>query len=195
MFDLSELGVLYTEHSDLCATTRLASTRSEVETLIQSMWSLQTRWQLSELCSALVARIGRAGDRTVIEHTASRLITIRGGRVSIDDMERTDGVSRKQFARRFWEAAGVTPKLFARITRFQTLVHALLSSDISQWVSVASEVGFCDQSHMINEFLAFAGSPPTVFFQPHGDSADPGSVQLRGRPSQWLRRAESRAKK
>jgi AraC-like DNA-binding protein len=169
-------------------------TRSEVETLIQFLWSLQTRRQLSELCSALVARIGQAADRTVIEHTASRLITIRGGCVSIDEMARTYGVSRKQFARRFSEAAGVTPKLFARITRFQTLVHALLSSDISQWVSVASEVGFCDQSHMINEFRAFAGSPPTVFFQPHGDSADPGSVQLRGRPSEWLRRAESGAK-
>ena len=64
----------------------------------------------------------------------------------------------------------VTPKLFARITRFQSLVRALLSSDVSQWVSVAPAVGFYDQAHMINEFRAFAGSSPTVFFQPHDDA-------------------------
>lgn len=34
----------------------------------------------------------------------------------------------------------------------------------------------------------FAGSSPTVFFQPHDDAVDPGSAQLRGRPSEWLRR-------
>jgi hypothetical protein len=41
---------------------------------------------------------------------------------------------------------------------------------------------------MINEFRAFAGSPPTVFFQPHGSDLDSAKIQLRGRPSEWLHR-------
>ena len=126
----------------------------------------------------------------MIGHVATRLITARGGRVSIDQMARSHGLSRKHFARQFSAAAGLTPKLFARITRFQSLVHALLSSDVSEWVSVAPAVGFYDQAHMINEFRAFAGSSPTLFFQPHDDMIDASTVQLRGRPSEWVRRPE-----
>ena len=110
-----------------------------------------------------------------------------GGRVSINDMSRSHGLSRQQFARRFRPAAGIPPKLSARITRFQTLVHALLSTDVSRWASLSSAVGFYDQAHMINEFRAFAGSSPTVFFQPHGGNVDVANIRLCGPPSEWLR--------
>ena len=82
------------------------------------------------------------------------------------------------------------PKLFARITRFQSLVHALLSTDVARWASVSSVTGFYDQAHMINEFRTFTGSPPTVFFQPHDSTVDSAMITLRGRPSEWLRRPE-----
>jgi AraC-like DNA-binding protein len=58
---------------------------------------------------------------------------------------------------------------------------------VSEWVAVAPAVGFYDQAHMINEFRAFAGSPPTEFFQPHGGGVDPLMIQLRGRPCEWVR--------
>jgi len=120
---------------------------------------------------------------------AARRIKLRGGRVSIEDMAKSHGFSRQQFTRRFSRAADVPPKLFSRITRFQSLVHALLSSDVSRWASIAPAVGFYDQAHMINEFREFAGSPPTVFFQPHDDTIR-ATIQLRRRPSEWRRRPE-----
>jgi hypothetical protein len=43
---------------------------------------------------------------------------------------------------------------------------------------------------MINEFRVFAGLPPTVFYRPHGSDIDPAKIQLRGRPSEWLRHPE-----
>jgi transcriptional regulator GlxA family with amidase domain len=103
----------------------------------------------------------------------------------MDEMARIYGLSRHQFARRFSAAAGLPPKLFARLTRFQALVHDLLSTDVSRWASVALATGFYDQAHMINEFRAFAGSPPTVFFRPHGSKSGLTKIQLRGRPSEW----------
>jgi AraC-like DNA-binding protein len=162
-------------------------TRSEVDSLVNALWSRHTRQQVATLCGALVARIRQRSDCETIGRVASRLITVRGGRVSIDQMARSHGLSRKQFACRFSAAAGLTPKLFARITRFQSLVHTLLSSEVSEWVAVAPAVGFYDQAHMINEFRAFAGSPPTEFFQPHGGGVDPLMIQLRGRPCEWVR--------
>jgi AraC-like DNA-binding protein len=162
----------------------------DVERLFASLSRLEIRRCLSALKDELVARTGRPSSPEIVGQTAPRLIKLHAGCVSIDDMARRHGLSRQQFARRFCAAAGLPPKLFARITRFQALVHALLSTDVSQWASVSSAVGFYDQAHMINEFRAFAGSPPTVFFRPHGSDIEPAKIQLRGRPSEWLRRPE-----
>ena len=168
-------------------------TRDDVERLVASLSCLEIRPCVSALKDELVARICRPSSRETVGQTAPRLIKLRAGRVSIDDMARSHGLSRQQFAVRFSAAAGLPPKLFARITRFQALVHVLLSTDVSRWASVSPAIGFYDQAHMINEFRAFAGSPPTVFFQPHGGSIDPANIQLRGRPSEWLRRPEPAA--
>jgi AraC-like DNA-binding protein len=160
-----------------------------VDRLFESLSRLDTRRCLSALRDELVARTRRPDRPDTVGQTAPRLIKLYAGQVSIDKMATTYGLSRREFGRRFFAAAGVPPKLFARITRFQALVHALLSTDVSRWASLSPGVGFFDQAHMINEFRAFAGSPPTVFFQPHGGDRAPAKIQLRGRPSEWLRQS------
>ena len=162
-------------------------TRDEVDCLQAVLPRADVRHCLSALTAELVARIGQPSDRPTVAASASRLIKRHGGRVSIDDVARSYGFTRHQFARRFSAAAGLSPKLFARITRFQSLVQALLSTDVNEWAATSTEVGFYDQAHMINEFREFAGLSPTVFFRPHDDSIDPDRIQLRGRPSEWLR--------
>jgi AraC-like DNA-binding protein len=143
---------------------------------------------LSKSVAALMdVLIGRIGCRSHHEETdqAALVISRRGGRVSIDGLAGRHGLTRQQFARRFSSATGLPPKLYARITRFQSLVHTLLSTDVAQWASVSSAVGFYDQAHMINEFREFAGSPPTTFFRPHDDANGPRRTRLRGRPCDW----------
>lgn len=157
--------------------------RSDVEALFESLSALPLRLRLSELCRVLIP--GSAGSLDRLGHAASRAIAMRGGRVSIEEMASRHGFNRQEFARRFSTATGMTPKMFARITRFQSLVQALLSTDVSEWASVAPGVGFYDQAHMINDFREFAGSAPTVFFQPRGETVHARKLQLRGRPSEW----------
>jgi AraC-like DNA-binding protein len=161
-------------------------TRSEVDLLLQSLLRRRIRGRVAVLRSELLARVGQSGARETVATQSARFISLRRGRVSIDEMASREGLSRQQFARTFAGAAGLNPKLFARITRFQALVHTLLSSDVSTWVSVAPAVGFYDQAHMINEFRAFAGMSPTLFFQPRGELHEETLVRLRGRPSEWL---------
>ncbi len=161
--------------------------RDEVERLLASLSNLATGACVSTLQDVLMARIGPIVDPERVSEAASTLIRRRGGRVSIADMAASHGLSRLQFSRRFCAAAGLPPKLFARITRFQSLVHALLLTDVSQWASMPATLGYYDQAHMINEFRAFTGTPPTVFFRPQDDLVDPGRIQLQGRPSEWLR--------
>lgn len=167
--------------------------RDDVERLLPSFSCRETRRCLSVLKEELAARLDRAIERQTLGEWAARFIKRHDGRVSIDHMAKSNSLSRQQFALRFCATAGLPPKLFARITRFQALVHVLLSTDVSRWASVSLNIGFYDQAHMINEFGAFAGSPPTTFFRPHGGNVDPASVHLRGRPSEWLCRPEAAA--
>jgi AraC-like DNA-binding protein len=166
-------------------------TSDEVEQLLDTISPLEIRHQMAGLRDAVVARLEREDRRDSLADTTSQLIVRHRGHISIDDIARRHGVSRKQVARRFSAAIGMTPKLFARVTRFQALVEALLASDVSKWVSLAPTLGFYDQAHMINEFRGFAGAPPTVFFQPHGDGIDVETRQPRGRPSEWPRRSSN----
>jgi AraC-like DNA-binding protein len=164
-------------------------TPPDVEQLLESVSPLGFSAALSVLRDTLVARIRRI-DGDAATQSAPRLITLikrRGGRVSVDGMARGEGLSRHLFARRFCSDAGLAPKLFARITRFQALLHGLLSTDVAQWASMSPAAGFYDQAHMINEFRSFTGSPPTVFFRPHGIIVDPATIQVRGRPSEWTK--------
>jgi AraC-like DNA-binding protein len=160
-------------------------TSLEVEQLYASWVGRPIRARISAVMAAFMTRIGHAGSPEPIAAMAARAINRRGGRIAIDAVARSHGLSRQEFARRFAAGAGLTPKVFARITRFQSLVRALLSSDVSQWAGMAPDVGFYDQAHMINEFRTFAGAPPTVFFQPHGGDRVLSHTQLQGRPSEW----------
>jgi len=136
----------------------------------------------------LLRRVNSLGFDPVCDQ-AAREIRQRAARVSIDELARSHGLGRQQFSSRFGLATGLSPKLFARMTRFHALVRALLSADVSKWASVSLDVGYYDQAHMINEFRTFAGLPPTRFFQPpRGANRDRSSVRRSGWRGEWRRR-------
>jgi AraC-like DNA-binding protein len=70
---------------------------------------------------------------------------------------------------------GVSPKQYARISRFQHLLQSLASSGAEDpglaapalpppdWARVAAETGYADQSHLTHEFQAFAGTTPGAY--------------------------------
>jgi AraC-like DNA-binding protein len=159
----------------------------EAERLHASLIDLPVAGALAVLRDELQHRLRLAAPVPTLEGAAARLLAARRGSLAIDAMAAHYGISRQRFARRFQDATGVSPKLFARIARFQGLVYSLLSTDVAEWAGVAPDAGFYDQAHMINEFRGFAGAPPTLFFQPHDDAIDPARIQVRGRPSEWLR--------
>jgi len=161
--------------------------RSAVDRLAAELSRLDDSSGVMLLEDVLVARITRDGTDDAVGWAASRLITRRAGRVSIDALAGTHGLSRQEFARRFRASAGLPPKQFARISRFQALIYSLLTTDVSRWAFEAPALGFYDQAHMINEFRAFTGSSPRTFFRPHDETIDAARVQISGRPHEWLR--------
>jgi methylphosphotriester-DNA--protein-cysteine methyltransferase len=75
------------------------------------------------------------------------------------------GISERGLERRFKRYVGLTPKTFSRITRFQRVLKALESTANPTTLDAALDLGYFDQSHLINDFRQFSGASPSVFFE------------------------------
>lgn len=72
-------------------------------------------------------------------------------------------LSAKQLERRFKTYCGFSPKLFSRITRFQSALE-FYSNKSKSLTSIAHECGYYDQSHFIHDFKVFSGYNPKQYF-------------------------------
>lgn len=75
------------------------------------------------------------------------------------------GLAERQWQRRFRQATGLSPKAFARVTRFQYLIARYEANDFRTWAELALDTGFQDQSHLVNDFRAFCGQSPEAYFR------------------------------
>jgi AraC-like DNA-binding protein len=83
--------------------------------------------------------------------------------VSVKAMCDLTGYRSKLFIRLFHEFVGVTPKLFCRIRRFQSVLDRLVGGEHVEWANVAADGGYYDQPHLIRDFRAFAGVTPLEY--------------------------------
>jgi AraC-like DNA-binding protein len=75
------------------------------------------------------------------------------------------GVSERHLRRVFRETVGVSPKAFAKITRFRRAVCAARDDAYPRWASIAVATGYYDQAHLIAEFRAIAGVTPRTLLR------------------------------
>jgi AraC-like DNA-binding protein len=86
-----------------------------------------------------------------------------GGTVPVGVLAAEIGCSRRHLISRFREQVGVTPKLLARILRFERAVALVDAGTEMGWAEIAQACGYYDQAHMIRDFNQFAGCPPSEF--------------------------------
>ena len=72
-------------------------------------------------------------------------------------------MSQRWFTERFRAEVGMTPKLFARVQRFQRVVQTIHPLAQVDWADVASACGYFDQAHFIHDFRAFSGFTPAAY--------------------------------
>jgi AraC-like DNA-binding protein len=75
------------------------------------------------------------------------------------------GLGLRQFERRFVQQVGVSPKLFARIARFEAALDRMARSPQGSWTEVAHRFGYYDQMHMVHDFSRFTAETPTRTLQ------------------------------
>lgn len=90
---------------------------------------------------------------------AVQVIRERHGAASPDELAHEAGLTLRSLQRRFAEEVGVSPKLLARIVRFQRVFTALRDEPAS-WARIAAACGYYDQPHLVRDFRDFAGEAP-----------------------------------
>lgn len=118
--------------------------------------------QTMVLDDALRSLLATAPPVDALVAEAVRTIRTSHGAAEIDALARSLGVSVRTLQRRFAAATGISPKVLARIVRFQRVFAAWRDDPVSL-SRVALESGYYDQSHLVRDFRDFAGAPPAGF--------------------------------
>jgi AraC-like DNA-binding protein len=85
--------------------------------------------------------------------------------LSVAEYAYNANMSIRNFERRFTEQAGVSPKLYCRLMRFNEALKIKTAIPSKNWTAIAHECGYFDQMHLIKDFKQFSGLKPTDFFQ------------------------------
>ena len=123
----------------------------------------EARLRLTESFVAAHIERGASPDHGIA--WAQSQITAREGQVRIGELQRELGLSRKGFAARFRRYVGLSPKSFAGIQRFQSVVRLLAGSRAPGWAEVAQDCGYHDQAHFYHDFRNFCGCTPPEFLR------------------------------
>lgn len=89
---------------------------------------------------------------------------------SIRKITNKTGYSNKHLISLFGKYAGINPKQYVSVLKFQQAVQ-LLESNSRQinWAGLALDCGYYDQAHFINEFKRFSGFNPSAYMELKGD--------------------------
>jgi AraC-like DNA-binding protein len=69
-------------------------------------------------------------------------------------------MSPKRLIQSFRAEVGLTPKLYCRVRRFESMLRAVEQSAEVNWALVGCQCGYYDQAHLAHEFRSFSGYTP-----------------------------------
>jgi AraC-like DNA-binding protein len=98
------------------------------------------------------------------------LVRVAAVRASVD-------LSERRFSAGFLSQAGLTPKRYLRVRRFQALLRLCARGRDQAWVQLALDAGYSDQAHLAHEFRRLAGLMPSVYRPVARDALNHVAVQ------------------
>jgi AraC-like DNA-binding protein len=114
----------------------------------------------------LLARASH-GPQSGVVAAAGKLHQHRGC-LPISGLAELAGLSLRQFERRFLSEVGMSPKLYARVARFEAALAIKMRAPGLRWTDVAQDLGYHDQMHMVHDFRQLSGATPSDI-APHMD--------------------------
>ena len=83
---------------------------------------------------------------------------------SVGHVQSRCGYGARRFIELFVAAAGMTPKCYSRLQRFQNVLkQASRDGRKPDWARIAADGGYTDQAHLTHEFKGFSGITPGAY--------------------------------
>ncbi|HEY0435587.1 MAG TPA: helix-turn-helix domain-containing protein, partial [Phenylobacterium sp.] len=95
---------------------------------------------------------------------AARELHRRSGSTLVSDLAASVELGVRQFERRFRREIGMSPKLYARVVRFEAALRAKAAQPKTQWTEIAHGLGYFDQMHMVHDFNRLSGESPSLIW-------------------------------
>lgn len=108
------------------------------------------------------------------DHAVGLVDRIRSDRTvrHVGDFARAQGMSVRALQRLFAAHVGVSPKwVVLRYRIHEALERAGTRTDID-WAALAAELGYADQAHLVRDFRATVGVPPTAYTAETAETAE-----------------------
>ncbi|NIG54158.1 helix-turn-helix domain-containing protein [Chitinophaga sp. Cy-1792] len=122
------------------------------------------REQIDIIAAWLYEEIQQRENKTDADlYNALHRIVANAGNISLKTILDELQLSERSLERKFLQHIGMTPKLFARICRFQASLSQLRNNQFSKLSDIAFEQEYADQSHFIRAFKEFAGASPNKY--------------------------------
>ncbi|HMO33345.1 MAG TPA: helix-turn-helix domain-containing protein [Lacibacter sp.] len=109
----------------------------------------------------LLESLGRLQQELPVDRGLHKLLQSQG-LLSMDRLASLSCLSIRQLERTCRQRIGMSPKLFARITRFSHAYRLHETCPHFTWTHVAHAAGYYDQMHLIKDFKVFAGATPSM---------------------------------
>jgi AraC-like DNA-binding protein len=96
---------------------------------------------------------------------AVHLLNHAKGQFDIAELADEVCLSQRQLERSFKTNIGVSPKVLARIFRFNYAQKYLITNPHKSLTEIAENCGYYDHTHFINDFKSLAGETPALFLK------------------------------
>jgi AraC-like DNA-binding protein len=150
--------------NDTCIDLDLTSTKKTGK-LSEHLCDMSTlNKQIETICVYLTDQIknNRHHPEDITTHALSQISTAHGN-MSMKELQQKLKISERSLERKFKQTVGISPKLFARICRFQETLNQMRRSRYNKLSDIAYENDYADQSHFIRVFKEFTGFSPLEF--------------------------------
>ena len=141
------------------------------------MLAVNNQQRVKLVCDFLAARLKNVKTGFTNILASIKLISRSSEVTSVNALAHNSFLSVRQFERRFKEFSGFSPKLFLRITRFNSVLNRTFPRQ--SLAQIAYECGYYDQSHFIHDFQKFSGYNPKEYFKLETIAAnDRGTIEF-----------------
>jgi AraC-like DNA-binding protein len=81
----------------------------------------------------------------------------------VDDLAARLGVGTRRLQRLFADHVGVPPKWVINRSRIHAAAEAAAGPEPVDWATLAADLGYSDQAHLVRDFTAAVGTPPARY--------------------------------